>query len=67
MSQEWSRVVLAEVKEEYMVHDTSRYPNPLLTTHISKPKDCKKSTELDTNASQACRIKEPVHSNAAVV
>ena len=33
---EWSRVVSAEVKEEYMtlqgrIQDYSRYPNPLLT------------------------------------
>ena len=23
-----------------VTHDTSKYQNPLLTTHISKPKDC---------------------------
>ena len=28
----------------------------MLTTHISKHKDCYKSSELDTNASQACSL-----------
>ena len=61
MSQEWSRLVSAEVKEECMtlqgrIQDNSRYPNPLLTTHISKHKDCKKASELDTNASPACLL-----------
>ena len=45
MSQEWSSVVSAEVKEEYMtlegrIQDYSRYPNPLLTAHNSHHKDC---------------------------
>ncbi len=43
MSQEWSRVVSAEVKEE---DDTSRYPNLLLTTHISKSKTVKSHLSL---------------------
>ena len=38
MSHEWSRVVSAEIKEEYMT--LQGIQTALLTTHISKHKDC---------------------------
>ena len=51
LSQEWSRVVSAEVKEEYMTLQgiqTTAHNSHLKTQRLLK------SSELDTNASQAC-------------
>ena len=52
MSQEWSRVVSAEVKEEYMTLQGRLQDYSL--PHCSKVKSHLKFTELDINASQAC-------------
>ena len=54
MSQEWSRVVSAEVKEEYMIlqFKVDFRTIPYLTAQ--KLKVISSSFELDINASQAC-------------
>ena len=52
MSHEWSRVVSAEVKEEYMTLQGRLQDYSL--PHCSKVKSHLNSVELDINASQAC-------------